>query len=86
MSRVRWVLPLLVILLTLAACAVPQPAAAPAATARPVAMPSTTQMATAVAKDVARDLASDVIPLKYQEKALWFALGAVVMLILTWIF
>ena len=30
MSRVRWVLPLLVILLTLAACAMPQPAAAPA--------------------------------------------------------
>lgn len=30
MSRVRWVLPLLVILLTLAACAVPQPATAPA--------------------------------------------------------
>lgn len=30
MSRVRWVLPLLVILLTLAACAMPQPATAPA--------------------------------------------------------
>jgi len=50
------------------------------------AMPSTTQMATNVAKDVARDLASDVIPLQQQEKVLWFVLGALAMLILTWIF
>ncbi len=52
----------------------------------PPPMPSTTQMATNVAKDVARDLASDVIPLQYQEKVLWFVLGALAMLILTWIF
>jgi carbon monoxide dehydrogenase subunit G len=62
--------------------------APPPATARPVAPapPSTGQLATAVAKDVARDLASDVIPLKHQEKLLWFALGALTVLILRWIF
>lgn len=52
----------------------------------PVAAPSTAKMATEVAKDVARDLVSDVIPLKFQEKLLWFALGAVAMLILQVIF
>lgn len=64
------------------------PAAKPTPPIRPaaVAAPSTTQMAANVAKDVARDLASDVIPLKHQEKVLWFALGVVVTLILTRIF
>ena len=72
-----------------AAPAVPSVQTPPAAaTPHPVppAMPTATQMATNVAKDVARDLASDVIPLKYQEKLLWFALGAIAMLILTRIF
>jgi hypothetical protein len=45
--------------------------------------PSAAKIATEVAKDVARDLASDVIPLNQQEKALWFAYGAVAMLVLT---
>ena len=71
--------------------AVPPPAAATAPTTPrpvvvPVAPPSTAKMATEVAKDVARDLVSDVIPLKFQEKLLWFALGAVAMLILQVIF
>ena len=43
--------------------------------------PSAAKIATEVAKDVARDLASDVIPLQQQEKALWFAYGAVAMLV-----
>ncbi len=66
----------------------PPPATAAAPPVRPTTAPapSTPQMAANVAKDVARDLASDVIPLQHQEKVLWFALGAVVMLILTWIF
>lgn len=63
-----------------------EPVAATKPAASPPPMPSATEMATNVAKDVARDLASDVIPLKYQEKALWFVLGALAMLILTWIF
>ncbi|MCE7986043.1 MAG: carbon monoxide dehydrogenase [Caldilinea sp. CFX5] len=50
--------------------------------ATPPAGPSATKIATEVAKDVARDLASDVIPLNQQEKALWFAYGAVAMLVL----
>ncbi|MFZ4660127.1 MAG: SRPBCC family protein [Caldilineaceae bacterium] len=45
--------------------------------------PSAAKIATEVAKDVARDLASDIIPLNQQEKALWFAYGAVAMLVLT---
>ncbi len=61
---------------------VPTPPLRPTA----AAAPSTTQIAASVAKDVARDLASDVIPLKHQEKALWFAFGAIVMLLLTRIF
>lgn len=48
--------------------------------------PSVTKIASEVAKDVTRDLVSDVIPLQYQEKVMWFALGAIAMLILTWIF
>ena len=44
--------------------------------------PSATKIATEVAKDVARDLASDVVPLQYQDKVLWFAFGAVAMLVL----
>lgn len=44
--------------------------------------PSAAKIATEVAKDVARDLASDVLPLNQQEKALWFAYGAVAMLVL----
>lgn len=62
------------------------PPAAPRPVVTPVAAPSTAKMATEVAKDVARDLVSDVIPLKFQEKLLWFALGAVAMLILQVIF
>ena len=41
-----------------------------------------TQIAFEVAKDVSRDLISDVIPLKNQEKTLWFVLGAAAMFIL----
>lgn len=44
--------------------------------------PSAAKIATEVAKDVARDLASDVIPLHQQEKVLWFAYGAIAMLVL----
>jgi uncharacterized protein len=60
----------------------PATTSAPAATptVRP-AGPSATKIATEVAKDVARDLASDVVPLQYQEKVLWFALGAIAMLV-----
>lgn len=61
------------------------PSAAPTA-ARPAAPPppniNTTKIALEVAKDVSRDLLSDVIPLKNQEKALWFTLGAAAMFIL----
>jgi len=70
----------------------PTISANPVAAARKVAppaaaaAPSTAQIAANVAKDVARDLAADVIPLNYQERALWFGLGALAMLILTWIF
>ncbi len=53
------------------------PAAKPPAAA---AGPSAAKIASEVAKDVARDLVSDVIPLQHQEKVLWFALGALVML------
>jgi len=53
----------------------PMPKAAPAG-------PSAAKIATEVAKDVARDLASDVVPLQYQDKVLWFAFGAVAMLVL----
>lgn len=59
---------------------------APRPTVAVVAAPSTAKMAAEVAKDVARDLVSDVIPLKFQEKLLWFAFGAVAMLILQAIF
>lgn len=69
----------------LPAAAVTVPAA-PRPAVAPVAAPSTAKMAAGVAKDVARDLASDVIPLKFQEKALWFCLGAVAMWILQAIF
>ncbi|MFN8445955.1 MAG: carbon monoxide dehydrogenase subunit G [Caldilineaceae bacterium] len=65
------------------------PASAPSASstaARPAAAPppsiNTTKIALEVAKDVSRDLLSDVIPLKNQEKALWFTLGALAMFIL----
>ncbi len=59
------------------------PATSPVAAPRVApAGPSAAKIATEVAKDVARDLASDVIPLKQQEKALWFAYGAVAMLVL----
>ena len=70
---------------TLPAAAVAAPVA-PRPVVVPVAAPSTAKMAAEVAKDVARDLVSDVIPLKYQEKLLWFAFGAVAMLILQAIF
>lgn len=50
-------------------------------TAKP-AGPSAVKIATEVAKDIARDLASDVVPLQQQEKALWFGLGAIAMLVL----
>jgi carbon monoxide dehydrogenase subunit G len=59
------------------------PATPPVAAPRVApAGPSAAKIATEVAKDVARDLASDIIPLKQQEKALWFAYGAVAMLVL----
>lgn len=65
------------------------PASAPSAAAtaaRPATPPppsiNTTKIALEVAKDVSRDLLSDVIPLKNQEKALWFTLGAFAMFIL----
>lgn len=58
------------------------PAPAPRAAVVPPAGPSAAKIATEVAKDVARDIASDVVPLKYQEKLLWFGLGAVAMLVL----
>jgi len=59
------------------------PATPPVAAPKPApAGPSTAKIATEVAKDVARDLASDIIPLQQQEKALWFAYGAVAMLVL----
>lgn len=67
----------------------PAPAPAPAAAAPapglavvPPAGPSAAKIATEVAKDVARDIAADVVPLQYQEKLLWFGLGAVAMLVL----
>lgn len=58
------------------------PAPAPRAAVAPPAAPSAAKIATEVAKDVARDIASDIVPLKYQEKLLWFGLGAVAMLVL----
>jgi len=61
-------------------------ASAAPASVRPAAVPppsiNTTKIALEVAKDVSRDLLSDVIPLKNQEKALWFTLGALAMFIL----
>lgn len=57
----------------------PPPVAAPKAAP---AGPSAAKIATEVAKDVTRDLISDVVPLHQQEKALWFAYGAVAMLVL----
>ncbi len=57
------------------AAPVTPPKAAPAG-------PSAAKVATEVAKDVTRDLISDVVPLQHQEKVLWFALGALAMLIL----
>lgn len=47
--------------------------------------PSAAKIATEVAKDVTRDLVSDVIPLQHQEKVLWFAFGALAMLILDFV-
>lgn len=58
------------------------PATPPVVPKAAPAGPSATQIAAEVAKDVTRDLISDVIPLKQQEKALWFAYGAVAMLVL----
>ena len=58
----------------------PPPAARPAVAPPPSI--NTTRIALEVAKDVSRDLLSDVIPLKNQEKALWFTLGALAMFIL----
>lgn len=52
----------------------------------PPAAPSAAKIATEVAKDVARDLASDVIPMHQQEKALWFGLGAIAMLVVVLLF
>lgn len=64
----------------------PQTATPPTAAVKPAAPPppsiDTAKIAFEVAKDVSRDLLSDVIPLKNQEKALWFALGALAMFIL----
>jgi len=62
--------------------AVTTPAPAPRPPVTPPAGPSAAKIATEVAKDVARDIASDVVPLQYQEKLLWFGLGAVAMLVL----
>jgi hypothetical protein len=45
------------------------------------AKPDMAKIAMTVAKDVSRDLISEVIPLKNQEKALWFVLGALSMLL-----
>lgn len=62
----------------------PAPVVTPAPVApkvAPPAAPSATKIATEVAKDVVRDLASDVIPMHQQEKALWFGLGAIAMLV-----
>ena len=57
----------------------PKPVAPKAAAAPSI---NTAQIAMEVAKDVSRDLLSDVIPLKNQEKVLWFSLGAVAMFLL----
>lgn len=57
----------------------PKPVAPKPATAPSI---NTAQIAMEVAKDVSRDLLSDVIPLKNQEKVLWFSLGAVAMFLL----
>ncbi len=64
--------------------AAPKPVAAKPVAPKPAAAPSinTAQIAMEVAKDVSRDLLSDVIPLKNQEKVLWFSLGAVAMFLL----
>ncbi|MEZ4864786.1 MAG: carbon monoxide dehydrogenase subunit G [Caldilineaceae bacterium] len=63
-----------------AAATAPAPIPAPKPAAAPPP-PSAAKIATAVAKDVARDLASDVVPLHSQEKVLWFAMGAIAMLV-----
>lgn len=65
-----------------AATAPTQPVAPPPMPKAAPVGPSAAKIATEVAKDVARDLASDVVPLKYQDKVLWFAFGAVAMLVL----
>ena len=67
-----------------AAEAAPKAVAAKPMAPKPAAAPSinTAQIAMEVAKDVSRDLLSDVIPLKNQEKVLWFSLGAVAMFLL----
>lgn len=64
--------------------AAPKAAAPKTVAPKPAAAPSinTAQIAMEVAKDVSRDLLSDVIPLKNQEKVLWFSLGAVAMFLL----
>jgi len=59
---------------------VPQtPAAAPQRA--PAAQPSIAGIAAGVARDVAKDLASDYLPAAKQERAIWFALGALAMLV-----
>ncbi|MBX3012703.1 MAG: carbon monoxide dehydrogenase subunit G [Caldilineaceae bacterium] len=69
------------------------PPVSPALAAAPVpappkvapAGPSATKIATEVAKDVVRDLAADVVPLQHQEKVIWFALGAITMLVVNFL-
>jgi hypothetical protein len=43
--------------------------------------PSAAKIAFEVAKDVSRDLLAEVVPLRSQEKLLWFVLGALAMLL-----
>jgi len=74
------------------AAAVVPPTAPPASIPTPITLPkaapagpSAAKIASEVAKDVARDLVSDVIPLRHQEKVLWFALGALAMLVVDYL-
>jgi hypothetical protein len=55
------------------------PLHAPVAPAAPA--PSAAKIAFEVAKDVSRDLLAEVVPLRSQEKLLWFVLGALAMLL-----
>lgn len=59
----------------------PPPAPPTSATRTASPQPSMTGVATEVVKDVARDLASDYIPADKQERALYFGLGALAMLL-----